>query len=156
MSGMSSRDASGDQSAGSWSKMRGIPVASSLLAETKYTVPSWSPTPAEARSAIRTHAESKFKSWTLLNAIILRREATLRKRWMKKNQIKRREIPHVAWPNMERSHRPDFDAIFQKPKGSSNKKYACMWPYINLEDLLKPSSLPILLTLKVATVRRPS
>jgi hypothetical protein len=100
-------------------------------------------------ATIARHA-SKFGrnicgDYRTLNAIITRHESLIRKRWLKKSTAQRRTVLLEAWPQMAQSHRPDCSEICENLKealGPANKRNlpseACLWPYINLEDLLKP------------------
>lgn len=62
--------------------------------------------------ALEYHATALSKSicdeFTVLNAIIVRHEALISKRWHNKTVAKRREIILGAWPDMHRYHRPDL------------------------------------------------
>lgn len=90
---------------------------------------------------------SVIKNWTTLNAIVKRFEETIQKRWLKKNDQKRRQILLKAWPDMSPTHRPDF-ANFRKPgknepRSRTRPSAAYLWPHINLEDLQQKSLLLI-------------
>ncbi|KAK4549472.1 hypothetical protein LTR36_006469 [Oleoguttula mirabilis] len=82
---------------------------------------------------------SIFSDWTALNAILKRYQATIQKRWLKKNTKQRREILLKAWPDMAVGHRPDFAGFRQTLKSAPRSRTclsaAYLWPYINLEDL---------------------
>lgn len=90
-----------------------------------------------------------FKGWTTLQAIVERHESVVQKRWMKKTTKWRKEILLTAWPNMAAFHRPDLAIIRMSlantPATHKWDTVAYKWPYINLEDLVKPNSLPLLL-----------
>src|SRR5436305_15041085 len=62
--------------------------------------------------AAETHrrAQQIFDHWSMLHAILLEHENTLRTRWTKKSHEQRKKILLTAWPNMAASHRPDFQA----------------------------------------------
>ncbi|KAJ6281928.1 hypothetical protein J3E71DRAFT_362053 [Bipolaris maydis] len=116
-------------------------------------------------TAIAKHAsslgESICKDYNDLNKIIIRHEATIRKRWLKKTQVQRRDILLKAWPNMPQTHRPDYTEVngslnyhklsnnLRECLGTDDKKTppsaSKIWPFINLEDLTKPKSLLIFL-----------
>ncbi len=109
-------------------------------------MPSSFPTPEEVRKEALPRSRSIFSDWTLLNCIIERYEAVLRKRWLKKTREQRKTILLAAWPRMSPTHRPDFDAFAKgKPGRQLMSKDPYMWPHINLEDLLKPKLLLIFL-----------
>jgi hypothetical protein len=88
-----------------------------------------------------------FLSWKTLNTLVLAHEAVIRKRWLKKSRAHKQELLLKAWPNMSARHRPDLERHFSgrglmlaKAQGFANfDEY--MWPYINLEDLLRPTAL---------------
>jgi hypothetical protein len=92
------------------------------------------------------------EDYITLNAIIIRHEALIRKRWLKKSTSQRRAVLLETWPDMTESHRPDClelannlkEALQLRDKITSPSD-ACTWPYVNLEDLLKPKSLLIFL-----------
>jgi hypothetical protein len=92
------------------------------------------------------------RDYKTLNAIITRHESLIRKRWLKKSTAQRRAVLLEAWPQMAHSHRPYCSEICENLKealGPADKRNlpseACVWPYINLEDLLKPRSLLVFL-----------
>jgi hypothetical protein len=107
-------------------------------------------------TTIAKHASSLgsniCKDYKTLNATIVRHEALMRKRWLKKSAYQRRAVLLEAWPGMVESHRPDFmeiandleEALCTRDRDDLPSD-ACTWPYINLEDLMKPRSLLILL-----------
>ncbi|KAF2823904.1 hypothetical protein CC86DRAFT_384433 [Ophiobolus disseminans] len=87
-----------------------------------------------------------------LNNTMIRYEALIRKRWLKKTIAQRREVLLRACPNMPEAHRPDCLEMISNLKEAlspANKPMlpspACIWPYINLEDLTRPKSLLIFL-----------
>ncbi|XP_014559917.1 hypothetical protein COCVIDRAFT_90694, partial [Bipolaris victoriae FI3] len=123
-------------------------------------------------TAIAKHAsslsESICKDYEELNKIVIRREATIRKRWLKKTQTQRRDVLLRAWPNMAETHRPDYTEVngYLKYTKLSNNLRKCLgthdketppsasqiWPFINLEDLTKPKSLLIFLNARARNV----
>lgn len=68
------------------------------------------PTPAVI-NALTVHASALSQdictSFKTLNSIIIRHEALIRQRWIKKTIAQRRNILLAAWPDMPREHRPD-------------------------------------------------
>lgn len=111
--------------------------------------PTSFPTADEVRREARERSSKLFEDWRLLNEILKRHEETIRKRWMKKTRGKKQEVLLKAWPDMSASHRPDFLALQresteQRRKGTRFRD-AYWWPYINLEDLVKPKSLLLFL-----------
>lgn len=105
------------------------------------------PSSQEVRSKARVLSEKVLGNWKLLSDITERYEATIQKRWIKKTKEQRKKILTGAWPKMSLSHRPDFAAFKTKPAGQigDSRREAYMWPYINLEDLLKSKVLFLLL-----------
>ena len=94
----------------------------------------------EMSKLVKRFSHSVFKDWIKLNAILKRFEGSIQKRWLKKSPSQRREILLKAWPDMARTHRPDFAIGFrnskkQQPRSRSLISAAYLWPYINLEDL---------------------
>ena len=61
----------------------------------------------------------------------------------------RQEILAAAWPNIPKFHRPDINmyamGTLENFRNADDIRDAYLWPYINLEDLLGPKSLPLLL-----------
>ncbi|KAH7064346.1 hypothetical protein BKA63DRAFT_586258 [Paraphoma chrysanthemicola] len=78
-------------------------------------------------------------------------EALIRKRWAKMSKKSKEELLLAAWPNMSRRHRPDLERMLSGR--DANRTQGCtveeskeyLWPYINLEDLLRPTALLMLL-----------
>jgi hypothetical protein len=103
--------------------------------------PSSFPTPQEVRSAASLYAEQIFEDHNTLSRIVDRHEGTIRKRWMKKTSSQKKMLLLKAWPAMPTQHRPDIQAWRQHSKD----KDPYMWPYINLEDLMKSKNLLIFL-----------
>jgi hypothetical protein len=64
----------------------------------------------------------------------------IKQRWHKMSKAQRRELLLTAWPGMSTRHRPDMD-----PDITKIDFQAQVWPYINLEDLVKPEALPMFL-----------
>ena len=90
-----------------------------------------------------------FASWNQLNRILLQYEDVLQKRWIKKNQEQRKKVLQDAWPNIPANHRPDFQALtLESPAqrlAGTRFRNEYLFPYINLEDLLKPQNLLLFL-----------
>ncbi|KAF2111934.1 hypothetical protein BDV96DRAFT_580891 [Lophiotrema nucula] len=114
-------------------------------------MPSSMPSPGEVRSKSRGYAKKLFDDWNTLHVIVERHEETIRKRWTKKSQQQRKAILLAAWPgsSMSTQHRPDVEAFrretpARRAQGTQFKE-AYLWPYINLEDLMKPKPLLIFL-----------
>ncbi|KAB2101763.1 hypothetical protein AG0111_0g9460 [Alternaria gaisen] len=97
--------------------------------------------PAGVRREARDLATKLFEDHDTLKRTIERHEETIRKRWNKKTNAQRKQILLEAWPVMSAQHRPDIAAWRQH----SRTKEAYMWPYINLEDLVKRTPLLLLL-----------
>lgn len=99
----------------------------------------------EVASEAERRAYQIFTYWDKLHAILLEHENTLRTRWIKKNQDQRKKILMAAWPNMAASHRPDFQALaresVEERRASTKFRKEFLFPYINLEDLLKARNL---------------
>jgi len=102
-----------------------------------------------------------FISYHRLNHILESHELTIRKRWAKKTNLQRVHILTKAWPGknaMARTHRLDLEALrmfhtaddrqrgkHNKPQYDAKCRDHFLLPHINLEDLTKPRSLPLLL-----------
>ncbi|KAG0042238.1 hypothetical protein BGZ83_000737 [Gryganskiella cystojenkinii] len=108
---------------------------------------------SEVEAKKKSLVDSIFKDWHLLNHIILRHEALIQKRWLKKNRQQRKALLLSLWPNMPISHQADIRAVVQRRRhgddimipetASAQDPY--YWPHINQEDLLKPKILLIFL-----------
>ena len=131
-------DSSDDEADNVWNSNDPLAMFKALGAGTPGGLPLPSiMTAKEVRTKSRALSTKIFNSWELLNNILARHEATIQKRWMKKTREQRKDILLTAWPKMSLTHRPDYDAFRAKQLGASRRE-AYMWPYINLEDLLKP------------------
>ena len=94
--------------------------------------------------------EKLFRDVEILNRIVTRHEAVIRKRWLKKGKAQRRDVLLAAWPDMHIAHRPDFTIFLdyewkRAVPGSKETMDSQRWPHINLEDLMKPKLLLIYL-----------
>lgn len=99
------------------------------------------PTAEEVQREARERSTDVLSQWNTLRNIVARHEEVLRKRWMKKTKKNRVEIITRAWPNMPSMHRADFEGLRRegpkiKTEGSRLKEWY-MWPYMNIEDLVK-------------------
>ena len=94
-------------------------------------------------------ASKTLQHWNELHTLVVQYEDILRKRWTKKPVNKRKQILLLAWPNMPASHRPDFDALLMESHeqrvAGTRFRGEFLYPYINLEDLLKPKNLLLFL-----------
>ncbi|GJJ74588.1 hypothetical protein EMPS_06946 [Entomortierella parvispora] len=93
----------------------------------------------------KLYVKKIFEDWNLLNHIILRHEATIQKKWLKKSREQRRNTLLHAWPEMPKKHRPDMEVFLEEKSLHPSTNPAYLWPDINQEDLLKPKILPIFL-----------
>lgn len=99
-----------------------------------------------------------FLHWNVLHISLTRYEQLIRTRWMKRTKSQRREILIKVWPDMALEHQPDLNTpepdLGHRP-GENMPDYsselgdrlhaARAWPYINVEDLLRPKALLIFL-----------
>lgn len=100
----------------------------------------------ELRSKSKEYTKAIFDNFKFLLAVLVCHEDLIRRRWMKKTKVQRKAVLLQAWPNMSPTHRPDFDAHLGDTWTSKIKSQdALAWPYINLEDLMRPRSLLIFL-----------
>lgn len=97
--------------------------------------------PKEVRRDTRRFATRLFQDYATLQKIVERHEETIRTRWSKKSNQQKKNLLLEAWPNMSTHHRPDVEAWRQRAK----TKDAFLWPYINIEDLIKPKTMLLLL-----------
>ncbi|KAF2663106.1 hypothetical protein BT63DRAFT_129988 [Microthyrium microscopicum] len=105
-------------------------------------------TPLALRSETKRLSYQIHDHWNKLNQIICGHEPTIQARWKKKTSAQRRTLLLAAWPTMPKVHRPDFDAwkMISYSNYQAEHADAWQWPYINLEDLLNPRILPLLLS----------
>jgi hypothetical protein len=104
-------------------------------------MPASFPSPKEVRRDARKFAVRLLDDWEILRKIVERHEDTIRVRWGKKSNPQRKKLLLEAWPNMATHHRPDVEAWRQKAK----IREAYLWPYINLEDPVKPKPMLLML-----------
>ncbi|KAF1993897.1 hypothetical protein P154DRAFT_47978 [Amniculicola lignicola CBS 123094] len=105
--------------------------------------------PTEIQKHVKEFSTQIFSDWAILKAILDRHESTIHKRWAKKGRKQRVELLLAAWPNMSATHRPDFLAFTKETERERERgtkfRDAYMWPYVNLEDLSKPKTVPLFL-----------
>lgn len=108
--------------------------------------PGSMPTREKAQKEATERATNVLGSWGRLLQILERHEETIRKRWGKKTKVQRGKLILEAWPNMSATHRPDYGAFFKEGgKRSTKHRDAYLWPYMNLEDLIKGNAFLLLL-----------
>ncbi|KAK8094468.1 hypothetical protein PG997_001153 [Apiospora hydei] len=108
----------------------------------------------ELFSRIRaTYANAIFEDYKMLQSIMDRHEALIRRRWKKKSHSERRVCLKTTWPYIPTKHLADLGAV--KPLYALHKfndtdlgpkEESCMWPDLNLEDLVLPEPLPLMLS----------
>lgn len=122
----------------------------SFFSQLNLPQPSSFPTFKTIARQAHDHSTKIFSEWTTLNKILERHEELLRKRWKKKTQEQRRKLLLEAWPNMPAKHRPDLQALINKPETPQQRhdatryKDAYFWPEINQEDLVTNRQLLLL------------
>ena len=103
---------------------------------------------SQVKSKATSHARQIFRDYYTLNMIFVRFGDVIRKRWIEKTPDQRTKVLLTAWPNMSRTHRPDFTALrsesLDQRKSGTKYKHAYMFPFINLEDLVKAKNLLLL------------
>jgi hypothetical protein len=87
-----------------------------------------------------------FRDWERLHKVLTTHEDVLREHWVKKTPGQRKEVLLTAWPSMATMHRPDFHALRNEPieerrRNATRFRNEYLFPYINLEDLVKPTNL---------------
>ncbi|KAL8668757.1 MAG: hypothetical protein Q9168_006626 [Polycauliona sp. 1 TL-2023] len=91
-----------------------------------------------------------FRQWVLLRSIMSQYELILNKRWLKKTVAQRRAMLLEISPHLPQTHRPEF-AIFRNqsspetPKLDRKGDTAMRYPQFNVEDLVRPKSLLLML-----------
>jgi hypothetical protein len=104
-------------------------------------MPGSFPSPEDVRRDARRFAIKLFESHATLQKIVERHEETIRTRWSKMSNSQKKRRLLEAWPNMSTHHRPDVEAWRKQAK----TKEAYLWPYINLEDLVKSKTMLLLI-----------
>jgi hypothetical protein len=128
----------------------GIPTDSNMnVANPNLPIPAFSPVSDVIREATQS-SHTIFQHWNRLHSILEQYEDVLRKRWIKKSREQRKKVLLTAWPNMAVTHRPDFGALARETddvrrRNASRFGNEYLFPYINLEDLLKPNNLLLFL-----------
>ncbi|MCJ1396137.1 hypothetical protein MMC18_009026 [Xylographa bjoerkii] len=111
--------------------------------------PSARPTPIEVEKKVRERSTRIFEDWKVLRAILERHEQVLRKRWTKKTRQQRTKILETVWPSMSPTHRPDLQAYWKESEqqrlDGTRYRQAYLWPYINVEELVKSKTLLLFL-----------
>ncbi|KAH6643580.1 hypothetical protein C7974DRAFT_407311 [Boeremia exigua] len=82
-----------------------------------------------------------------LERILSHHEASIQTNWRQKSRSQRQKVLINAWPDIPSVHRPDIAVSMNgglKHHGHEVKA-TFTWPYINLEDLLRPKALLIFL-----------
>ena len=114
------------------------------------SLPSHLPKPSfltisQAKQEARIHSKDIFTTWNTLRAILDRHEGLIRRRWAKKSKEQRKKLLLSAWPNMSRTHRPDYRAMEKEKRQvgqvGTQFKDAYMFPSINLEDFIQANTL---------------
>ncbi|TVY82358.1 hypothetical protein LSUE1_G003449 [Lachnellula suecica] len=107
------------------------------------------PTRNEAQREARERSAEVISSWTTLRQILERYEDVLRKRWAKKTKVQRAKVISETWPKMSATHRPDYAALSKEGSQLRNRKTAFreayLWPYMNIEDLVRGKTLLLFL-----------
>ncbi|KAI4592397.1 hypothetical protein KJ359_011208 [Pestalotiopsis sp. 9143b] len=103
----------------------------------------------EIRAEAVARSEAIFRKHDLLKRLLERHKTTLGRRWQKKSRPQRLGILLAAWPDMPRTHQPDFAAFRSDheniARAAAQHRSAFLWPSINQEYLGDPRTLPILL-----------
>ena len=106
-------------------------------------------TPSDARQKARGFSSSIFSQWATLHTILERYESLIRRLWSKKSQEQRKKLLLRVWPDMSPMHRPDYKAMEKEGERIRTKgdeyRDAFMWPYINIEDLVKGKTMLLFL-----------
>lgn len=107
-----------------------------------------SPTFDKVRQTSRALSDGLFSDWHELRNIINNHDGLIQKRWRNKTRDQKTSVLLEAWGNaMSESHRPDLTLFISTLKDESPHSLgAYKWPYINLEDLLRPRVLPSFLS----------
>ncbi|KAI4734885.1 hypothetical protein E4T50_14587 [Aureobasidium sp. EXF-12298] len=88
-------------------------------------------------------SDGLFSDWHELRDIINNHDGLIQKRWRNKTRDQKTSVLLEAWGKaMSESHRPDLTLFISTLKDESPHSLdAYKWPYINLEDLLRPRVL---------------
>jgi hypothetical protein len=106
--------------------------------------PQSPPTIDKVTQTSRALSDGLFSDWHELRDIITKHDESIRKRWRNKTRDQKTSLLLEAWGHgMSEHHRPDLTLFINTPKNESSQSLdAYKWPYINLEDLLRPKVLP--------------
>ncbi|CAJ2506807.1 Uu.00g079930.m01.CDS01 [Anthostomella pinea] len=96
------------------------------------------------------HTKRIFENWSWLRDVIPRHEDVVQRRWLKKSPNKRGTLLTHVWPDIPTGHRPDLYAIMEimanvRGAGHAARREVYLWPHLNLEDLVKPEPLLLML-----------
>ncbi|KAJ8111716.1 hypothetical protein OPT61_g5750 [Boeremia exigua] len=101
------------------------------------------------RKASEVTVTNLLECWKGLHTLLQSYEGILQSRWQKQPQSRKKEILMAAWPDMPETHRPHMAHFFGKCGDldglTESDLLPLQFPYINLEDLLKPKALLIFL-----------
>ncbi|KAF3050908.1 hypothetical protein E8E11_003292 [Didymella keratinophila] len=99
------------------------------------------------RAESETMASELLECWDKLRSVLQSHESLVQTRWLKMTRSERKQILLSAWPDMPERHRPDMEHFLngKRFKLEGFDMRAAIWPYINLEDLLRPKALLIFL-----------
>lgn len=89
-----------------------------------------------------------YWDWNMLHTVVDRHKPAIRRWWKKKPIHKQQEVLFGTWPKMPKNYRPDWD--YQWKAVMAGKDYnvppdACVFSFINVEDLSQSDCLPMLL-----------
>lgn len=101
------------------------------------------PTFDKVSQSSRALSDDLFSDWHELRNIISTHDEAIRKRWRNKTRDQKTSVLLEAWGHgMSECHRPDVAQFINTFKNESPHSLdAYKWPYINLEDLLRPKVL---------------
>lgn len=84
-----------------------------------------------------------FQNWELLRRVAATYGDVMTNRWMRMGANKRRSALLAAFPSIPAPHRPDIVALRSKTNAQDQQQFFA--PAINLEDLVKPRLLPLMI-----------
>ncbi len=100
----------------------------------------------KCRDLAQSTSEQIFKYWDLLRSAVDSHEALIRELWRAKSKGQKQTTLLEAWPDINLRHRPDVEHHLQGDFSCDiTTTIAYAWPYMNLEDLLRPNALLIFL-----------
>lgn len=96
------------------------------------------PSIAFCRQFSKSLSAEIHEDWSALNIILTHHENLIRARWSKASRTQKVAMLKAVWPQISTRHRPDMERGSATDEATVN---TAKWPYLNLEDLVRPNTL---------------